>query len=412
MAKPISPRETALKILKAVLHQHQALDHAFSLYLDPKSPQDRAWIKSVCFGFLKHGLPLGYWVESFLDKPNPPPTLALLIAFGAYQLLYHDTPAHAAIFETVQLAKKQRLPFQVVNAVLRQIDRQRLCLPPLPESVRYNHPLWLQQRIQALYPETWPLILEAGNQHPPFFIRVNQRRVSALAYRKILQDAGIAAEFCPGFPDALFLPEALSVENLPYFYEGYCSVQDLAAQKSASLLEVQAGQKVLDACAAPGGKACHLLEVAPIILTCVDHKKSRCQQIEQNLQRLGLQAEVLTANSNTLSFPPHYFDRILLDAPCSGSGVLRRHPDIRFLKQESDIAAFSQQQRQLLEQLWPMLKPGGILLYATCSILREENASVIEAFLKAHPEADLEFEEQLLPTQNGPDGFYYAKIRL
>ncbi|MCX7123849.1 MAG: hypothetical protein NTV32_09375 [Gammaproteobacteria bacterium] len=200
------------------------------------------------------------------------------------------------------------------------------------------------------------------------------------------------------------------MEGLPHFQEGYFSVQDLAAQKAPYLLELKAGQNVLDACAAPGGKACHMLEVSDIHLTCVDHKKGRLTQVEQNLQRLYLKATLLAANSLELDHPPASFDRILIDAPCSGTGVIRRHPDIRFLKCKTDIAQFNVQQKALLNHLWPMLKPTGILLYATCSILPEENTNVIQDFLRTHLDATLQFEAQFLPTEKGPDGFYYAKL--
>ena len=411
MAKPTHPRSAALKILQTVLTQHQALDAAFNLYLPGLQPGEISWVKSLCFGLLKQKISIDFIIQHFLDKPHPNPKLNLLLAIGAYQLLHMDTPSHAAIFETVELAKQERLPANLVNAILRQIDRKRNALPTPPEWVQSNHPAWLQQRVQKHYPQNWQHILNENNQHPPFFIRVNQRKISCADYLAQLDHAQIEAEICSGFPDALYLPKAVPVESMPHFQEGYFSVQDLAAQKAAYLLDLKADQRVLDACAAPGGKACHMLEVADIDLTCIDHKKSRVNQIEHNLKRLGLNATNLTANSLELNFPPASFDRILLDAPCSGTGVIRRHPDIRFLKCETDIAQFQLQQKKLLDHLWPMLKPDGILLYATCSILPEENTQVIQGFLNTHTDAKLDFEQQLLPTQKGPDGFYYARLR-
>ena len=411
MPKPTSPRAAALKILHAVLTQHQALDAAFNLYLTGLTPIDASWVKSLCFGLLKQKIHLDFICQSFLTQPTPATKLNLILTMGAYQLLHMETARHAAIFETVELAKQERLPSNLVNAILRKIDRERDALPDPPEWIQYNHPEWLYQRVRAHYPEAWPSILDANNQHPPFFIRVNSRKITRQDYLTQLHDLQIEASNCTDFPDALYLPKAIPVESLPHFQDGYVSVQDLAAQKAAYLLDLQKDQKVLDACAAPGGKSCHILEVADIDLTCIDHKKSRVAQIEHNLKRLGLHATTLTANSTELDFPATSFDRILVDAPCSGTGVIRRHPDIRFLKCDADIAQFSLQQRTLLNHLWPLLKPNGILLYATCSVLPEENTHVIRDFLDHHPDAQLNFEEQLLPTPMGPDGFYYARLK-
>jgi 16S rRNA (cytosine967-C5)-methyltransferase len=406
-----SARAAAFNVLTLVLHKGQALDIGFQRYLPGLQSVEISWVKSLCFGLLKHQLELEFISQSFLKHPHPNPKLNLILSLGAYQLLYMDTPSHAAIFETVELAKQQRLPTDLVNAILRRIDRERLSLPTLPESVAYNHPTWLQQTIQRHYPSQWQAILQANNAHPPLFLRVNQRRFTPQHYAELLHQQGIEAQTCMDYPDALYLPQAVPIEQLPHFTEGAVSIQDLAAQHAAYLLELNAGQMVLDACAAPGGKACHMLEVADIQLICLDHKNSRTLQIEHNLQRLGLHASVLTANSTEVTYPHHHFDRILLDAPCSGTGVIRRHPDIRFLKQETDIAQFQHQQKKLLTHLWPTLKPQGILLYATCSILPEENNELIDQFLATHPDAKLEYSQQFLPSTTGPDGFYYAKLR-
>ena len=403
---------TALK--NVLIHRH-------ALCLDQETP----WVKALCFGILKEKETLDFILGQFLKKPlslEQDGNLALVLYIGTYQLLRMDMKPYAAIFETVELAKQHHLPPTLVNAVLRNIDRRRdTLLQSISEEASFNHPAWLLRLIKTAYPHDWHSILQENNAHPPFYLRVNQQKVSTADYLTLLQNQGIAAEKAALSPDAILVKNALPVSELPHFHEGFVSIQDIAAQCTPYLLDLAPGLKVLDACAAPGGKACHMLEAADIELTCIDHKQGRLTSIQENLDRLELKTNLQLGDSRTHPFPAAHFDRILLDAPCSGTGVIRRHPDIRYLKSEADLPALSATQLALLTHLWPALKPGGILLYATCSILQEENDAVISHFLAEYPDASpvpLHFDHgrasqygwQFLPEHQGPDGFYYAKL--
>lgn len=406
---------SALTTLKNVLIHHHAL------CLDGEPPQ----VKALCFGILKEKETLDFILAQFLKQPlslEKNGDLTLVFYIGAYQLLRMDRKPYATIFETVELAKKHHLPSALVNAVLRNINRQKeLLLASVSEDAAYNHPTWLLKLMKAAYPQDWQSIAQENNAHPPFFLRVNQRKTSCTDYLALLHNQGMIAEKATRSPDAILLKDALPVSELPGFQNGLVSVQGRAAQYAPYLLDLTSGLKVLDACAAPGGKACHLLEVADVDLTCVDHKQDRLDRIADNLHRLGLQAHLQLGDSRTHPFPLAHFDRILLDAPCSGTGVIRRHPDIRYLKSEADLPTLSATQLDLLTHLWPALKTGGLLLYATCSILPQENDAVLSRFLAGHPNASplpLHFDQgrtsqygwQFLPSHKGPDGFYYAKL--
>lgn len=409
---------SAFTALKNVLIHHHAL------CLDKEPPQ----VKALCFGILREKETLDFILAQFLKKPlslEQEGNLALVLYIGTYQLLRVDTKPYAAIFETVELAKQHHLPPTLVNAVLRNIDRKRECLlASVSEEASYNHPAWLLKLIKTTYPQDWRAIVQENNAHPPFYLRVNQRKISPADYLALLKNEGIIAEqkALRAESEAIWVTKALPITDVPGFHEGFVSVQDIAAQCAPYLLDLIPGAKVLDACAAPGGKACHMLEVADIELTCIDHKQARLTSIQENLDRLGLKAHLQLGDSRTHPFPAGHFDRILLDAPCSGTGVIRRHPDIRYLKSEADLPALSATQLNLLTHLWPALKPGGLLLYATCSILNEENDEVISRFLTDHPDAStlpLHFDQghashfgwQFLPKHQGPDGFYYAQLQ-
>ena len=316
----------------------------------------------------------------------------------------------------------------LLNAVLRRAQREHEAL--LAELDRdpvlhTAHPRWLQKRLKADWPEQWQAICAANNQHPPLLLRVNRRQGSREQYLAELQAAGIAAEPCAFSRDGIRLPEACDVKTLPGFMEGRVSVQDEAAQLAADLLDLAPGQRVLDACAAPGGKTCHLLEAEPGLshVTAIDLEQSRLARVRDNLDRLGLDAELIAADGRETKvwWDGKPFQRILLDAPCSATGVIRRHPDIKLTRQEADIAALAQLQGELLDALWPTLEVGGILLYATCSVLPQENSDNIGAFLARTPGArELDITgpfglkqahgRQLLPQDGGHDGFYYAKL--
>ncbi|WP_235603051.1 16S rRNA (cytosine(967)-C(5))-methyltransferase RsmB [Piscirickettsia litoralis] len=314
----------------------------------------------------------------------------------------------------------------LVNAILRAAQRQDY--PLLTQDIAvYSHPNWLIKRCKRAWPERWQNILKANNERPPMSLRVNQRWGTREAYLEKLAEVNIAAESIEinACKQAIRLEKPTAVTALPGFSEGACSVQNEAAQLAASLLDLVSGQRVLDACAAPGGKSCHILETADNIdLTCVDVDGKRLERVQENLRRLNLSAELLEAAVEKIDdwWDGQLFDRILLDAPCSGTGVIRRHPDIKLLRTLEDIGQLHHLQLHLLTALWPCLKKGGILVYATCSILPEENEAVIKKFLttqKGSEEVKIEadwgvarpFGRQIFPEVDGMDGFYYAKLR-
>jgi 16S rRNA (cytosine967-C5)-methyltransferase len=304
--------------------------------------------------------------------------------------------------------------------VMRNYQRQGVSLAAEIEATlpgRHRHPRWWVERVRAAYPQQWETILAAGNTHPPMTLRVNQRRLSAEAYLAALLDAGIGARRLGGA--AVVLDKPCRVELLPGFVTGDVSVQDAAAQRAAPLLDVHEGMQVLDACAAPGGKTGHILELAACELLAVDQDASRARRIAENLSRLRLDARVVVGDCRQPESFWHGrpFDRILLDAPCSASGVVRRHPDIKWLRRERDIEAYAQTQTTLIDALWRVLAPGGKMLYATCSVFPEENAEQVRAFIGRCPHARELLTsadaappgEQILPGGDS-DGFYYALL--
>ena len=315
----------------------------------------------------------------------------------------------------------------LVNAVLRNRQRRRAALDAAlaaePVAV-HAHPAWLLERLQADWPADWPAIVEASNQQAPMMLRVNLARESRDEALARLATAGIAAAAHAQVASAVVLEHPAEVSALPGFADGRLSVQDGAGQLAAPLLAPEPGDRVLDACCAPGGKTGHLLETAlGLELLALDIDATRLVRVRENLDRLGYDAELLAADAGAPAdwWDGRPFERILLDAPCSATGVIRRHPDIKALRQPADIDALAARQRALLDALWPLLAPGGILLYATCSLLRAENETVIAAFLAAHPDAAelvidadwglaLRHGRQILPGSAGLDGFYYARL--
>jgi 16S rRNA (cytosine967-C5)-methyltransferase len=363
------------------------------------------------------------------------PEVRAVALVGLFQLVHARTPAHAAVAETVEAVRRIGRPRAagLVNAVLRRFLRESDAL--LAEArrdpeARFAHPAWLMRRLADDWPGFDAAILEAGNAPPPMWLRVNVARIEPAACRDKLAAAGLAAGGCDFAPSALKLESPLDVAALPGFAEGELSVQDAAAQLAAPLLAAAPGLRVLDACAAPGGKACHVLEATPGLaaLVAVEIDPVRAGRIRDNLSRLGLEAEVVVGDAARPAdwWDGRPFDRILLDVPCSGTGVIRRHPDIKLLRRESDLAGFAATQRGLLEAVWPLLAPGGRLVYSTCSVLRAENEAVVAGFLAACPaaadateSARLSVDGQLPAGGPGPglslptgfadtDGFYYA----
>lgn len=428
----MNPRLAAARALAAVLNGKASLGSSLPPLLDRVEPRDRALAQDLAFGTARWQPRLALLMDKLLQKPFKAADrdVEALLLVGLYQLLHTRIPAHAAIGETVACVDKLKKSSLkgLLNAVLRNAQREHEAL--LAELDRdpvlhTAHPRWLQKRLKADWPEQWQAICAANNQHPPLLLRVNRRQGSREQYLAELQATGIAAEPCAFSRDGIRLLEACDVKTLPGFMEGRVSVQDEAAQLAADLLDLAPGQRVLDACAAPGGKTCHLLEAEPGLshVTAIDLEQSRLARVRDNLDRLGLDAELIAADGRETKvwWDGQAFQRILLDAPCSATGVIRRHPDIKLTRQEADIAALAQLQGELLDALWPTLEVGGILLYATCSVLPQENSDNIGAFLARTPGArELDITgpfglkqahgRQLLPQDGGHDGFYYAKL--
>ncbi|MFM8391254.1 MAG: 16S rRNA (cytosine(967)-C(5))-methyltransferase RsmB, partial [Methylophilaceae bacterium] len=312
----------------------------------------------------------------------------------------------------------------LVNAVLRNFSRQQVALVKALEQDQttiLNYPAWWISKVQKQYPEHWQQILLTGNQHPPMTLRVNQSQLTGLAYQQKLQAANISSQLLD--TQTLLLDQAIHVTDLPGFNEGEVSVQDYAAQMTARCLDAQANMRVLDACAAPGGKTCHILETAQVQMWALDVSEQRLARVNSNLQRLNLQAHTQVADvaKTDAWWDGQLFDRILLDAPCTASGVVRRHVDIKWLRRESDISSFAAQQKEMLQALWSLLKQGGKLLYVTCSIFAEENELQINNFLQTHADAlhlpllelphNLQIQKgQFIPNEYH-DGLFYALLQ-
>ncbi|CAI8777855.1 16S rRNA (cytosine(967)-C(5))-methyltransferase RsmB [Pseudomonas sp. IT-P260] len=428
----MNPRLAAAKALAAVLSGKASLNSSLPTQLDKVEDRDRGFTQDLAFGTARWQPRLSALAEKLLQKPfkAADADVEALLLVGLYQLLYTRVPPHAAIGETVGCADKLKKPWAkgLLNAVLRNAQRESETIFAELERdpvVRTAHPRWLQKSLKAFWPEQWEAICAANNAHPPMILRVNRRHHGRDAYLGMLSDAGIAATPCVYSRDGIVLEAATDVRSLPGFAEGWISVQDEAAQLAADLLDLAPGQRVLDACCAPGGKTCHILEAEPALagVVAVDLEAKRLVRVKENLERLGLSAELIAADGRDTAawWDGKPFQRILLDAPCSATGVIRRHPDIKLTRQADDIAALAQLQGELLDALWKTLEVGGILLYATCSTLPTENTEVIAAFLERTPgarELDLATTagikqphgRQLLAQQGGHDGFYYAKL--
>ncbi|MBZ0104755.1 MAG: 16S rRNA (cytosine(967)-C(5))-methyltransferase RsmB [Sulfuricella denitrificans] len=386
------------------------------------TPQQRAQLQDLSYGTLRHFGPLQAVLSRLLQKPLHDESVRFLLLTALYQLAYTQAQPYAIVDHAVKTTQALRKTSAkgLVNAVLRNFLRQRERLlfdaDTSSDEGRFSHPQWWVDKLRSQYPDSWEQILMAGNLHPPMTLRVNRRKVSVAAYLVQLAETGIAAR-AVGI-SGILLERPLAVDKLPGFSQGLVSVQDGGAQLAAGLLDVRDGMRVLDACAAPGGKTAHLLEMADVSLTALDCDPRRLQKVEQNLGRLGLQAKCLVGDAAQPSLwqDGEKFQRILADVPCSASGVVRRHPDIKWLRRDSDIAQFALQQAQIMDALWQCLEQGGKLLYATCSVFAEENHQQIETFLAHHDDALLlplpesaALDMQLLPNRDH-DGFYYALL--
>jgi 16S rRNA (cytosine967-C5)-methyltransferase len=387
-------------------------------------------VHELAYGTLRFLGQLQESVRLLAKGPLADASVEALLWVALYQLIHTRAPAHSVVDCAVRAtARLHRTSAKgLVNAVLRNFLRQRdavLGAASRSPTGRFSYPRWWIERIQAQWPERSAQVLDAGNARPPLCLRVNVRRVAPDAYAAVLAQAGIAAARVG--VAGLIVAKPRPASALPGYSEGWFSVQDAAAQLAAPLLGAGEGMRVLDACAAPGGKTTHLAELASLDLTAVDIDAQRLDRVAQNLQRLGLSARLFAGDAaeprgwwNGLAF-----DRILADVPCTASGVVRRHPDIKWLRREADIDGFAAQQRRLLDALWTMLVRGGRLLYSTCSLFRAENAQQVDAFLIGHPDASrvplqlsgaaLCDEGQLLPAEGSAahnhDGFFYALLQ-
>lgn len=431
----VSARTAAIKCIAAVLEQGIRLEQAIGTV--SVSDAERPMVRALSFGAMRFGHRLER-VAAALVKHNweeQAPLLKACLLVGLYQLEYAHAPAHAAIHTTVESAKRVGLTKAagMVNACLRRFQREQQAMTRFADESlggRFSHPNWMVKRFTRQWPDQAEALMAAANEHPPLTLRVNTLKTTVPELIELLAKDGHAARGLPGGQDAICLERPIDVRGLKVFQDGLCSVQDLAAQWAVDLLDLRPQLSVLDACAAPGGKTGHLLERMPTLskVLAVDSDPKRMERVDSNLKRLGLKAVLKVGDvTDPAVLGEELFDRILLDAPCSGSGVIRRHPDIKWLRRESDISALSERQLQMLLKLWPRVKPGGQLLYVTCSVFQEENQETIKRFIERQVDARLQANlEALIPVQcrglgsshgvqilPGPgqtDGFYYALL--
>jgi len=395
------------------------------------NPRSSAFIQESVYAVLRRYYELESLLNRFLARPLRPRDLVIkmLLMAGLNELKYMNTPGYAVVDESVATCEALGREWAkgVVNGVLRSAAKAQL-IPSshdAPHEIRWNHPQWLIDTFARDWSEFRDQILSANNQHPPLTLRVNFAQISREDYLCVLSKHGLSAQPTRHSPSGIRLSIPCPIAGLPGFADGLISVQDEAAQLAAPLLECRPNHRVLDACAAPGGKTAHLLELCQNLdLTAVDIKKQRTNDIVESLSRLGLSCTIRTVDATTLqseASPPTY-DRILLDAPCSATGVIRRHPDVKIHRKPEDLKRAFERQAQLLNSLWPLLAPDGLLLYATCSVIHAENDGIIKGFLDSqagaaevqpieanwgHPTL---FGRQILPGEDDMDGFYYARI--
>lgn len=423
----VQPRVIAARVVDAVLHQGRSLKAELAQALPALAdPRDRALVEAMCFAVLREPARFEAALATWMPMPLPrrDNELKALLYVGLAQLDPLALPAHAALAATVDAARAMKRNHQagLVNALLRRAQREGI-----PKAdVRAHWPRWLRERVAADWPQDEEAIFQASAAEPPMWLRVNRRLAAPEAYREQLAQAGLHAQADDAAPDALRLDTPVPVATLPGFDAGVVSIQDASAQLVADALAPARGARVLDACVAPGGKAAHLLERDPSLqLTAVDIDAQRLQRVRGNLQRLGLHGAALVAAdaADTAAWWDGVpFDAVLLDAPCSATGIVRRQPDVLLHRRASDLDALGATQARLLDGLWTTVAPGGVLLYATCSILRAENEAQVDAFLARTPDAQIEpLDErygraagagrQRLPGERGYDGFYYARLR-
>jgi 16S rRNA (cytosine967-C5)-methyltransferase len=384
------------------------------------TPQQRGALQDLSYGTLRHYGLLDAVLRALLNKPLQDEGVRCLLLVTLYQLQFTQATAHTVVDQAVNAARETYPAASgLVNAILRNFLRrgeELVTSAQRSEVAHYSYPKWWIDKLRGQYGAATETILQAGNSHPPMTLRVNRQLTTPVDYLALLATQGMAARLIA--PEAILLDRPVAVDKLPHFWDGWVSVQDAGAQQAAHLLDVQNGMRVLDACAAPGGKAAHLLESARIELVALDKDAHRLERVQENMQRLQLNAELKVGDAADPDdwWDGKLFDRILADVPCSASGVVRRHPDIKWLRRPSDIESFATQQEEILYALWPLLAAGGKLLYATCSVFARENQQVVDTFLSHHADAT-QLPISLANAQAGQlapnaqhDGFFYALL--
>ena len=426
-------RAVAAEVIDAVVSGGRSLDAAIAAAETRLPMTERPLLRMLAFGTLRNHFRLQEWVNELVSRPlqKKDSVINALLAAGIFQLCDTRIPDHAAVSLTVDAARALRRPklAGLLNACLRRFQREGLATrEPRSEEARHNHPQWFIDHLRQDWPGDWEQMLVANNERAPMWLRANVARTSAAQYRERLEAAGINATRSELLPDAICLAEPRPVADLPGFAEGDASVQDAAAQLAGRWVMSHRPSRVLDACAAPGGKSGHLLELGggDLELTALDVDEDRLERVRENHDRLGLRATIRRGDASTPQawWDGEAFDAILLDAPCSATGVLRRHPDIKLLRRAADIEELAVVQAAVLDALWGLLVPGGRLLYVTCSVLAAENDAVVGRFVERHEDAaedavlpnynirDVMRRKacgyQVLPGTSGMDGFYYA----
>ncbi|KPJ93857.1 MAG: 16S rRNA methyltransferase [Gammaproteobacteria bacterium SG8_11] len=426
----MNPRTVAAIVIRDVVSSGVQLNSALLQHGNLlRNSADQPLLQELCYGVLRWWFRLEETAAALMQKPLKQKDLDVfcLLLVGLYQLQFMRIPPHAAVSETVNAVRQLKKSWadKMINAVLRRQLREPADEKNFSEQAQCAHPDWLLRHLQAAWPQHWQAVIQANNERPPMSLRINRQKTSRTDYLRRLQQQAMPAIVSEHAPQGLILEQAVNVERLPGFAHGLVSVQDTAAQLAADLLQVEAGQRVLDVCAAPGGKTAHILETAPELaeLVALDIDPQRLRRVEENLQRLELTARLICGDATNPQawWDGEGFDRILLDAPCSATGVIRRHPDIKVLRKARDVEQASVLQQQILEAIWPLLKPGGMLLYATCSVLPEENEALVARFVERNNNAcyqrldarwghDRTFGRQIFAGEHDMDGFYYARI--
>ena len=426
-----SVRSVAANVLHGVI-QGGSLTRLLAEHSGRVSENERALLSEMSFGSCRWFHRLDAVLALLMQKPlrKRDADIHALLIIGLYQLAYMRIKPHAILAETVNAARHLGKPMftRLVNGVLRGFQREQQSLLERVDNnevALYSMPQWLLDELKSSWPDHWQLICKAMLQQPPMSLRLNTRSTPVENYIQRLVEKNMQARPVAGIPSALILDKAVPVEQIPGFSEGEVSVQDAGAQLAAMLLDAQPGTQVLDACAAPGGKTGHMLERSEDLqMTAIDVDEQRLQKVAENLQRLKLRANLAVgdAGENDGDWARQHYDCILLDVPCSATGVIRRHPDIKLLRRRNDIAGLVQQQRRILLNIWPLLKPGGRLLYITCSLLSAENEQQVEWLLQQKPDAvELSLQPkvehhnrkhgiQVIPGNSNMDGFFYCLL--